>query len=77
MSKSLSYELEKCSSSRDFVNFARKHGALVREKNHYFIKFRNGETTTLSRTPGRKTPLHKTLKLFRGIYKIGDLSDKK
>jgi hypothetical protein len=70
MAKSLSSELEKCVSSKDFVNFARKHGASVREKNHYFIKFRNGETTTLSRTPGRKTPLYKTLKLFKVIYKI-------
>ena len=70
MAKSLSVELEKCASSKDFVEFAKKHGASVREKNHYFIRFSSGETTTLSRTPGRKIPLHKTLKLFRGIYNL-------
>ncbi len=70
MAKSLSEELEKCVSPKDFVDFAKKHGATVREKNHYFIRFVSGETTTLSRTPGRKILLHKTLKLFRGIYKL-------
>ena len=70
MARSISEELNRCVSSKDFVNFAKKRGASIREKNHYFIRFRNGETTTLSRTPGKKISLHKTLKLFKNIYNI-------
>ena len=71
MVKSKEEELTSCVSALDFVNFARKNGATIRKKNHYFINFGNGMSTTLSCTPRRKIVLHKTMKIFREVYKIG------
>ena len=71
MVKTKEEELMRCESALDFVNFARKNGATIRKKNHYFIDFGNGVCTTLSCTPRRNIVLHKTRKIFREVYKIG------
>ena len=71
MVRSKEDELMRCESALDFVNFARKNGAIVRKKNHYFIDFGNGVSTTLSCTPRRNIVLHKTRKIFREVYNIG------
>jgi len=71
MVKSKEEELMSCVSALDFVNFAMKNGATIRKKNHYFINFGNGRSTTLSCTPRRNIVLHKTRKIFREVYNIG------
>ena len=69
-------DLNRCKKSSDYVKFARKNGAKVRDKNHYVITHKSGEVTTLSCTHGKQTPLHKTRKEFINIYINNEVNNK-
>ena len=68
MVKDLHTQLMNCNTPSEFVLFAKKQGATVRCKNHYFIKHANGECSVISCTPKPKIPLHKTKNQFMQIY---------
>jgi hypothetical protein len=68
MTNNILDDINRCKKSSDYVKFARKYGATVREKNHYVITHKSGDVTTLSCTHGKQTPLHKTRKEFINIY---------
>ena len=68
MVKDIHKQLMNCNTPAEFVLFAKKHGATVRHKNHYFFKHTNGDCTVISCTPKPKIPLHKTKNQFIRIY---------
>ena len=72
MTNSIHDDYYKCETSDDFVKFAKKYGATVRQKNHYVIKHTCGTTTTLSCTYNKGKTLYKTKKEFKEIYNIKD-----
>jgi len=68
MVKDIHTQLMNCNTPAEFVLFAKRHGATIRHKNHYFIKHKTGEFTSISCTPKPKIPLFKTKNQFINIY---------
>lgn len=77
MTNSISNDYSKCETSEDFVKFAKKYGATVRQKNHYVIKHACGIITVLSCTYNKGKTLYKTKKEFREIYNIKEIHETK